>query len=141
MKPVKPQIQAAKEACERFWQSRSRPRAREPGRGYRRRARFNRSTWKYQVARSEALGRDAYCCTVPGCDMWGPGNVEVAHKIPVSERPDLAEDPNNMETLCLLHHDEKDGRKPRRYGKRRWFHNPWQQEFEYWDQKLKERIS
>ena len=63
--------------------------------------------------------------------MWGPGNVEVAHKIPVSERPDLADDPNNMIVLCLLHHDKADGRKVRRGGKTHTFHNSAQLEMPF----------
>ncbi|WP_320337738.1 HNH endonuclease [Staphylococcus pseudintermedius] len=36
-------------------------------------------------------------------------SLEVDHILELSERPDLAYDPNNLQTLCKYHHNKKHG--------------------------------
>lgn len=55
--------------------------------------------------RLAVLARDGYRCTAPG-----PRHsrlLDVDHIIEWAKRPDLAFDPQNLRTLCRLHHNRK----------------------------------
>ncbi|WP_215532921.1 HNH endonuclease [Solibaculum mannosilyticum] len=61
---------------------------------------------RYKRARLTALRRDKYLCQ--RCLRYGrytPANT-THHKIPITERPDLAFDPDNLESICPACHNK-----------------------------------
>ena len=61
---------------------------------------------EYQVWKAKRAHRKEYPnCAVCGCkkSFWGR-NLDVHHKIPVSVSPLLAASPDNLETMCRIHH-------------------------------------
>lgn len=65
------------------------------------------------------LTRDGYRCTAPGPKHHHI--LDVDHIEPWTQRPELTFDPNNLRTLCRLHHNRKTfGKMKRRRNSRRW---------------------
>jgi 5-methylcytosine-specific restriction endonuclease McrA len=59
--------------------------------------------------RKLVLQRDRYMCQSPGCGVPVGLSGHVDHKIDRRERPDLALDMDNCETLCASCHSRKTG--------------------------------
>ena len=60
-------------------------------------------TARWKALRLQALRRDGFACV--GCGARG--RLEVDHKIPARERPDLFFDLANLQTLCTPCHTRK----------------------------------
>lgn len=58
---------------------------------------------RWQAVRLAALRRDNWQCVQCGAR----GQVEVDHILPVRDRPDLAFEVENTQTLCKTHHSLK----------------------------------
>ncbi len=69
---------------------------------------------KWRKVRHQVLVRDHFECL--HCKKEGKltinqqQSLEVDHILELSERPDLAYDLNNLQTLCKYHHNKKHGR-------------------------------
>lgn len=78
------------------------------------------STKAWRQARTAALRRDHYMCVECLREFEQCGSVRpqpatmVHHIIPITERPDLALDVNNLESLCENHHAKKHPEKGNR---------------------------
>ena len=73
---------------------------------------YNTKQWK--ALRETILLRDLYQCQWPRCGVLLKTGAEylsdphlgvVDHKLKVDDRPDLAFDPDNLQSLCKHHHD------------------------------------
>jgi 5-methylcytosine-specific restriction endonuclease McrA len=71
--------------------------------GWDRPSRKVQKTRRWQAVRFRVLRRDGWRCVQCGAR----GRVEVDHIKPVRERPDLAFDESNLQTLCKTHHSLK----------------------------------
>jgi 5-methylcytosine-specific restriction protein A len=60
-------------------------------------------TTVWRSRRAAVLRRDGYRCVVCKCDVSGKGEARVDHIKPRSTHPQLALDPTNLRTLCVLH--------------------------------------
>ena len=58
---------------------------------------------RWPALRLQALRRDGWACVKCGAR----GRLEVDHVQPVRDRPDLAFDESNLQTLCRTHHTLK----------------------------------
>ena len=76
-------------------------------------ARFYKSK-DWQLLRRVILERDNYECTE--CKRLGlvkvasENKLDVDHIQSVEHNPELALDPDNLQVLCVRHHNEKEGR-------------------------------
>jgi 5-methylcytosine-specific restriction endonuclease McrA len=61
------------------------------------------SSKRWKALRLRVLRRDNWQCVQCGAR----GRVEVDHILPVRDRPDLAFDEDNLQTLCRRHHSRK----------------------------------
>jgi 5-methylcytosine-specific restriction protein A len=76
---------------------------------------------RWAAARTAALTRDGYACTVCRRTRAHGTILDVDHVIEWAKRPDLAFDLSNLRTLCRRHHNQKThGRQRRRRNSRRW---------------------
>jgi 5-methylcytosine-specific restriction endonuclease McrA len=62
---------------------------------------------RWPALRLQALRRDGWKCRVCGSRL----RLEVDHIQPVRDRPDLAFELSNLQTLCNVHHAEKTRRE------------------------------
>lgn len=84
---------------------------------------YNTKAWT--IVRQQVLVRDLYQCQWPGCgvllktgkrNLSDPRLAVVDHILKVEDRPDLAFEPTNLQSLCKLHHDgAKQGQEKRGY--------------------------
>jgi len=56
----------------------------------------------YNVTRAEIYGERDHCCE--GCGTW-QGPIACSHRIPVSKRPDLRCDKDNIDLMCHPCHE------------------------------------